>query len=196
MTNTILHLDASPRLSDSVTRDLTSKIVSRWPKAQVIRRDLAKTQVPQLTDAWIAANFTPADQRSPEQAAELALSDELINEVTQADTLVIGLPVYNFAPPAALKAWIDHVARAGVTFRYTENGPEGLIHGKRVILAMASGGTGAGSEIDFASTYMRHILGFVGMTDVTLVAADQMALDAETSLAKASGQIEELTLAA
>lgn len=196
MTNTILHLDASPRLSDSVTRDLTSKIVSRWPKAQVIRRDLAKTPVPQLTDAWIAANFTPADQRSPEQAAELALSDALINEVTQADTLVIGLPVYNFAPPAALKAWIDHVARAGVTFRYTENGPEGLIHGKRVILAMASGGTGAGSEIDFASTYMRHILGFVGMTDVTLVAADQMALDAETSLAKASGQIEELTLAA
>lgn len=196
MTNTILHLDASPRLSDSVTRDLTSKIVSRWPEAQVIRRDLAKTPVPQLTDAWIAANFTPADQRSPEQAAELALSDELINEVTQADTLVIGLPVYNFAPPAALKAWIDHVARAGVTFRYTENGPEGLIHGKRVILAMASGGTGAGSEIDFASTYMRHILGFVGMTDVTLVAADQMALDAETSLAKASGQIEELTLAA
>ncbi|NHQ73870.1 FMN-dependent NADH-azoreductase [Roseovarius gahaiensis] len=196
MTNTILHLDASPRLSDSVTRDLTSKIVSRWPEAQVIRRDLAKTPVPQLTDAWIAANFTPADQRSPEQAAELALSDALINEVTQADTLVIGLPVYNFAPPAALKAWIDHVARAGVTFRYTENGPEGLIHGKRVILAMASGGTGAGSEIDFASTYMRHILGFVGMTDVTLVAADQMALDAETSLAKASGQIEELTLAA
>ncbi|MFO7770135.1 MAG: NAD(P)H-dependent oxidoreductase [Roseovarius gahaiensis] len=196
MTNTILHLDASPRLSDSVTRDLTSKIVSRWPEAQVIRRDLAKNPVPQLTDAWIAANFTPADQRSPEQAAELALSDELINEVTQADTLVIGLPVYNFAPPAALKAWIDHVARAGVTFRYTENGPEGLIHGKRVILAMASGGTGAGSEIDFASTYMRHILGFVGMTDVTLVAADQMALDAETSLAKASGQIEELTLAA
>lgn len=196
MTNTILHLDASPRLSDSVTRDLTSKIVSRWPKAQVIRRDLAKNPVPQLTDAWIAANFTPADQRSPEQAAELALSDALINEVTQADTLVIGLPVYNFAPPAALKAWIDHVARAGVTFRYTENGPEGLIHGKRVILAMASGGTGAGSEIDFASTYMRHILGFVGMTDVTLVAADQMALDAETSLAKASGQIEELTLAA
>lgn len=196
MTNTILHLDASPRLSDSVTRDLTSKIVSRWPKAQVIRRDLAKNPVPQLTDSWIAANFTPADQRSPEQAAELALSDELINEVTQADTLVIGLPVYNFAPPAALKAWIDHVARAGVTFRYTENGPEGLIHGKRVILAMASGGTGAGSEIDFASTYMRHILGFVGMTDVTLVAADQMALDAETSLAKASGQIEELTLAA
>lgn len=196
MTNTILHLDASPRLSDSVTRDLTSKIVSRWPKAQVIRRDLAKNPVPQLTDAWIAANFTPADQRSPEQAAELALSDALINEVTQADTLVIGLPVYNFAPPAALKAWIDHVARAGVTFRYTENGPEGLIHGKRIILAMASGGTGAGSEIDFASTYMRHILGFVGMTDVTLVAADQMALDAETSLAKASGQIEELTLAA
>lgn len=196
MTRKILHLDASPRLSESVTRDLTAKIISRWPEAQVIRRDLAETPVPQLTDAWIAANFTPADQRSPEQAETLALSDKLIDEVTQADTIVIGLPVYNFAPPAALKAWVDYVARAGVTFRYTENGPEGLIHGKRVILAMASGGTAAGSEIDFASTYMRHILGFLGMTDVTLVAADQLALDADASLAKAAGQIETLQVAA
>jgi len=196
MTHTILHLDASPRLTGSVTRDLTSQIVSRWPDARIMRRDLAKTPVPQLTDDWIAANFTPKDQRSPEQAKTLALSDNLINEVTQADTIVIGLPVYNFAPPAALKAWIDHVARAGVTFRYTENGPEGLIKGKRVILAMASGGTGAGSEIDFASTYMRHILGFLGMTDVTLVAADQMALDADASLAKAEGQIKTLQVAA
>lgn len=196
MTPTILHLDASPRLNASVTRDLTSKIVGRWPDARIIRRDLAETPVPQLTDAWIAANFTPADQRSPEQTKTLALSDALIDEITQADTIVIGLPVYNFAPPAALKAWIDHVARAGVTFRYTENGPEGLIKAKRVILAMASGGTGAGSEIDFASTYMRHILGFLGMSDVTLVAADQMALDADTSLAKAAAQIEKLQVAA
>lgn len=196
MTLTILHLDASPRMNGSVTRDLTAKIISRWPDARIIRRDLAEIPVPQLTDDWISANCTPKDQRSPEQARTLALSDNMIDEVTQADTIVIGLPVYNFAPPAALKAWIDNVARAGVTFRYTENGPEGLIKGKRVILAMASGGTGAGSEVDFASTYMRHILGFLGMTDVTLVAADQMALDADASLAKAAGQIETLQVAA
>ncbi|MBU3260137.1 NAD(P)H-dependent oxidoreductase [Roseovarius sp. PS-C2] len=192
MTHTVLRLDASARLQDSVTRDLTGRITARWPEARIIHRDLAETPVPQLTETWLNANFTPADQRSPAQAETLTFSDELVNELQQADTIVIALPVYNFAPPAALKAWIDHVARVGVTFRYTENGPEGLLNGKRVILAMASGGTGAGSEIDFASTYMRHILGFIGLSDVTLVAADQLALDAESSLAKASGQIESL----
>ena len=192
MTHTVLRLDASARLQDSVTRDLTGRIIARWPEARIIHRDLAVTPVPQLTEGWLNANFTPADQRSAEQIETLALSDELVGELQQADTIVIGLPVYNFAPPSALKAWIDNVARAGVTFRYTENGPEGLLKGKRVILAMASDGTGAGSEIDFASTYMRHILGFLGLTDLTLVAADRLLLDGETSWAKASGQIESL----
>ncbi|MDW3118474.1 MAG: NAD(P)H-dependent oxidoreductase [Roseovarius pacificus] len=192
MTHTVLRLDASARLQDSVTRDLTGRIIARWPEARIIHRDLAVTPVPQLTEGWLNANFTPADQRSAEQIETLALSDELVGELQQADTIVIGLPVYNFAPPAALKAWIDNVARAGVTFRYTENGPEGLLKGKRVILAMASDGTGAGSEIDFASTYMRHILSFLGLTDLTLVAADRLLLDGETSRAKASGQIESL----
>jgi len=196
MSHTILRLDASARREGSITRDLSDRIVSRWPDATVIRRDLAETPVPQLSDDWINANTTDPAARSAAQKEMLALSDELIGELQAADTIVIGLPVYNFAPPAALKAWIDHVCRAGVTFRYSEAGPEGLLGRKRVILAMASGGTGAGSQIDFASTYMRHILGFIGLDDVTLVAADQLALDSVASLEKAAGQIEAIQNAA
>lgn len=196
MSQTILRLDASARREGSITRDLSDRIVSRWPDATVIRRDLAETPVPQLSEAWINANTTDAAARSAAQKEVLALSDALIAELQAADMIVIGLPVYNFAPPAALKAWIDQVCRAGVTFRYSEAGPEGLLGHKRVILAMASGGTGAGSQIDFASTYMSHILGFIGLDDVTLVAADQLALDSAASLEKAAGQIEALEKAA
>lgn len=196
MSQTILRIDASARGAGSVTRDLSERIVNRWPDATVIHRDLAQTPVPQLDESWVEANTTDAASRSEAQKQRLALSDELIGELQAADTIVIGLPVYNFAPPAALKAWIDQVCRAGVTFRYSEAGPEGLLKGKQVILAMASGGTGAGSEIDFASTYMRHILGFIGLDDVTLVAADQLALDSAASLEKAAGQIEALKKAA
>lgn len=195
MTHTVLRIDASARTQDSVTRDLTGRISALWTGAQVLHRDLAATPVPQLTEDWVTANFTPPANRTAAQTQALALSDSLIDELRAADTLVIGLPVYNFGVPAALKAWVDHVARAGVTFRYTETGPEGLLTGKRAILAMASGGTQAGAEIDYASTYMRHILGFIGITDVTVVAADQLALDADASLARATDQIGALQAA-
>ena len=138
----------------------------------------------------------PADQRSADEKAELALSDTLIAELRAADTIVIGLPIYNFGVPAALKAWVDLVARPGVTFRYGENGPEGLLEGKRVILAMASGGTPAGSDIDFATGFMRHVLGFIGITDVQLVSADAIARDRDGTLARAHAQIEALPKAA
>ncbi len=193
---TLLRIDSSARTQGSVTRDLTARIAKAHTGAKVIHRDLAQTPVPQITESWVTANFTPAEDRTTAQAETLAFSDELLAELEAADTIVIGLPVYNFAPPAALKAWVDNVARAGRSFRYTADGPEGLLTGKRAILAMASGGTAEGSEIDFASTYMRHILGFIGITDVTTVAADQMALDAEASLAKATKQIESLQAAA
>ncbi|MRU15009.1 FMN-dependent NADH-azoreductase [Roseovarius sp. A21] len=193
---TLLRIDSSARTQGSVTRDLTARIAKAHDGAQVIHRDLAETPVPQITENWVTANFTPADDRTDAQVEILALSDDLLAELEAADTIVIGLPVYNFAPPAALKAWVDNVARVGRSFRYTAEGPEGLLTGKRAILAMASGGTAEGSEIDFASTYMRHILGFIGITDVTVVAADQMALDADASLEKASKQIESLQAAA
>ncbi len=193
---TLLRIDSSARTQGSVTRDLTARIAKGYTGAKITHRDLAQTPVPQITESWVTANFTPPEDRTKAQAETLAFSDELLAELEASDTIVIGLPVYNFAPPAALKAWVDNVARAGRSFRYTADGPEGLLTGKRAILAMASGGTAQGSEIDFASTYMRHILGFIGITDVTVVAADQMALDAKASLARANAQIAQLTKAA
>ncbi|WP_170452966.1 FMN-dependent NADH-azoreductase [Ruegeria arenilitoris] len=191
MTKTILHIDASARRTGSATRDLSARIVQHLGAGRIIRRDLA-TPLPLLTEDWITANFTPADQRDATQRDLLALSDELVKELQQADMVVIGLPIYNFSVPAAFKAWIDLVARAGLTFSYTENGPKGLLEGKRAILAIASGGTAVGSEIDFATGYARHVLGFIGIHDVDVVAADRMALDPEATLSNAQKAVAEL----
>ena len=196
MTHTILHIDASARHTGSVSRDLSARIVANHPDARVITRDVADTPLPHVTEDWVAANFTPADSRTPAQQAVLGQSDALVAELKQADTIVIGLPVYNFSIPAALKAWIDLVARVGLTFKYTEQGPVGLLSGKRVIVALASGGTGAGSEIDHATPYLEFILGFMGITDVTVVAADRLGADAEAGMVKALDQIAELRNAA
>jgi FMN-dependent NADH-azoreductase len=190
MTRTILHLDASARTQGSTTRQLTAQIVEKFD-GRVIRRDLA-TAIPQIDETWVAANFTPADKRTDAQKTALALSHSLIAEVRAADVLVIGVPVYNFGVPAALKAWVDQIARAGVTFRYTETGPEGLLKGKRAVLAVASGGTSVGSDIDFASGYMRHVLGFIGITDVEIVAADALMVDADAALSKAGKAIDSI----
>jgi FMN-dependent NADH-azoreductase len=191
MTHTVLHIDSSARTNDSVSRDLSAKIVAKLGADSVIRRDLS-TPLPQVTENWIGANFTPADQRDPVQKDLLALSDQIVQEIKAADTIVIGLPIYNFSVPASLKAWIDLSCRAGVTFAYTENGPKGLLEGKRAIVAIASGGTQVGSDADFASGYVRHILNFIGITNVEFVAADQLMVDAETSLASANAAVEKL----
>jgi FMN-dependent NADH-azoreductase len=195
MTKTILRIDASARHEGSVTRDLTSRIVARTPDATVITRDLA-TALPQLDESWINANFTPKGDRNADQNARLAQSDELIAEIRAADTLVIGIPIYNFGVPAAFKAWVDLIARVGETFQYGETGPVGLLTGKRAVVAIASGGTELGSDIEFASNYVRHLLGFIGITEVTFVAADQLAIDADASLFSAHGAIEALSIAA
>ena len=195
----ILRIDASIKGAQSVTRALTGRIVDRLtgaaPAASVVSRDLSGG-LPFVDAAWIEAAFTPDTDRTPEQAQALALSDELIAELQAADTLVIGMPVYNFAVPAQMKAWIDQVARAGVTFRYTENGPEGLVTGKRAIVAMASDGTAEGSEMDFASGYMRHMLGFLGITDVTFVAADALLFGRDEKMQAAEARVDALPLAA
>lgn len=191
MTNTVLRIDASARRDGSETRALTQRIIDRLAPQSLIQRDLA-TAIPSLDADWLAASWTPEDQRSDAQRETLALSDSLIAELQAADTLVIGTPIYNFGIPAPLKAWIDQIARAGVTFRYTEAGPEGFMTGKRAIIAIASGGTQVGSDIDFASGYLRHILGFLGITDVQFVAADLLMIDAEASHAKANAALEAL----
>lgn len=193
---TILRIDSSVNMTSSVTRDLTDKIIATLAEPTFIHRDLAASPLPQITEAWTQARIIPASERSAAQKQVLAQSDMLIEELKSADTLVIGLPVYNFSVPAALKAWIDLVARAGETFRYTEAGPVGLLEGKRAILAVASGGTPVGSDIDFATGYMRHFLGFIGITDVTVIAADALAKDPEGTLAQAHAQIGDLALAA
>ncbi len=196
MTHTILRIDASARRDGSVSRDLADKIIARFGEdTQVTTRDLA-LGLPLIDEEWVGANFTPADDRSDAQKAKLALSDELVAEVKAADTLVIGLPIYNFGVPAALKAWVDQVARAGVTFKYSEYGPKGLLEGKRAIVAVASGGTEAGSDIDFATGYIRHVLAFIGITNVDFVTADRLMIDAEATLKSANDQVENLAVAA
>ncbi|WP_298974759.1 NAD(P)H-dependent oxidoreductase [uncultured Roseobacter sp.] len=190
MTKTILHIDASARLAGSTTRQLTSRIVEKLG-GDVIRRDLTDA-LPQINEAWVNANFTPADQRSEAQEQALALSDALVDEIKAADVIVIGAPVYNFGVPAALKAWIDLIVRAGLTFAYTENGPKGLLEGKRAVIALATGGTSVGSEIDFASGYLRHIMGFIGISDVDIIAADRVMADAEKAVTGAHAQIDAL----
>ena len=190
MTQNILHIDSSARLNGSTSRQLTAQVTEKLG-GTMVKRDLTDA-IPQISETWVNANFTPAEQRTDEQKETLALSDALVAEIKAADTLVIGVPIYNFGVPSALKAWVDQIARARVTFEYTENGPKGLMEGKRAILVVASGGTPAESEIDFATGYMRHIMGFIGITDVTVVTADQMMVDADAALAKATAQVEAL----
>ncbi len=123
--------------------------------------------------------------RSAAQKHRLAGSDALVDELIAADTLVIAVPIYNFGAPATLKAWVDQIARVGRTFQYTEPGPEGLLLGKRTYLVITSGGTKSGSEIDFATGFMQHIFGFIGITDVEIIPADQLMMDEKAGLANA-----------
>jgi len=176
-TTHVLRIDTSARKGGSVSRQLTDEIITRLTPAKVTTRDLADG-IALIDEAWVEANFTPAAERSADHKATLAGSDTLVAELQAADTLVIGLPVYNFSVPTALKAWVDQVARAGLTFRYTADGPKGLLTGKRAIIAIASGGTQLDSDIDFAGRYLRHVLGFIGITQVEFIRADAMMTDA------------------
>jgi len=174
MAHNILRIDASARTIGSITRDLNDQVLtlmSNEDAINVVLRDLT-SPLPQITEDWVGANFTPADERTDAQRNALELSDTLVSELRAADTVLIGLPIYNFGVPASLKAWIDMIARVGETFRYSENGPVGLLKDKRAIVTVSSGGTKVGSDIDFATGYLTHVLGFVGITDVKIVTAD------------------------
>ena len=192
MAHTILNILASARHEGSITRQLSNKILAKIGSDQIITRDLSKG-MPLLDAAWLGANFTPVIDRTDAQRKSLELSDSLIGEIEAADTLVIGSPVYNFSVPAALKAWIDQICRVGVTFKYSPDGPVGLLSGKRAIIVIASGGTPVGSDIDYASGYLKHIMGFIGIHDVTIIAADDLGNDAEAKLAAANVDIERLS---
>ena len=179
--NKILRVDASMRTEGSVSRQLIDQLISRLSQddeTHVTIRDLSKG-IDIIDEAWIGANFTDPADRSPEQAAALSGSDTLVNELKDADTVVIGTPIYNFHVPAALKAWIDMVARARETFRYTENGPEGLLSGKKVYVIVTSGGTVLGSEADFITNWLTFVLGFIGLNDVTFIDSSGLMMDHE-----------------
>lgn len=191
----VLHIDASMRRGGSVSRTLSDQAVGRYKAegATVTTRDLADG-IGLIDEAWIGANFTDPAERSDAQRGVLSNSEALVAEVKAADVIVIGVPIYNFGVPAALKAWIDQICRARETFRYTETGPVGLLQGKRAILVVASGGTEAESAIDFATPYMRHVLGFIGITDVEVIAADKLMADNGAKVQAASAAVDALAL--
>ena len=192
----ILRIDASARHDESVSRKLTQRIVDRIGDADVTHRDLAATPPVLVTEEMIGAYFTAPDERTEAQRAAIAPSDEVVAELQAADTIVIGMPIYNFGVPASLKAWADLAARVGVTFSYGAEGPKGLLEGKRAVIAVASGGTESDSGIDWATPWMRFFLGFIGITDVTVVTADQLNEDAHTKIERAYEHIDALSVAA
>jgi len=187
----ILKIDASARYDASLSRTLSNELATGLQSASggtLANRDLAPG-VEFVDKDWIGANTTAVDERSEEQKARLASSNALVDELEAMDTLIIGAPVYNFMVPAVLKAWIDQVCRAGRTFKYTEQGPQGLLENKRAFLIFTSGGTAIGSEIDHASPYLKHVMGFIGITDVTVIAADRIMAQADEATAAARERI-------
>ena len=191
----VLEVSTSARLTGSASRELSGNLIDalsdRHGEVQVKRRDLSQG-IPLVDDAWIEANFTPEEDRTERHRAALAISDSLVAELKDADVLVIGVPIYNFNVPASLKAWIDMVARARLTFRYTENGPEGLLQGKKAYLVVVTGGVPVGSPIDFATPYLKHVLGFIGITDVEVIAAERLNSQADEAMDSARARIAEL----
>jgi len=181
----ILRIDSSARNDGSVSRELSGLLADALAgdAGTVTVRDLATHPVPQINGDWVGANFTDPAERSAEQHAHLAGSDVLVSELKAADQIIIGMPVYNFSVPAALKAWIDQIARARETFRYTENGPVGLLENKTAWIVVASGGVPVDSDVDFATPYLRHVLGFVGITDVRVIDGSRWGFRDETDQA-------------
>lgn len=194
MTEKILRIDASMRKKGSYSRTLGHRLIAQL-KSQtssiVKERDLADG-IPFINEAWIEANFTDVAERTAEQRSVLSLSDALISELKNAGTVVIGLPIYNFNVPAAFKAWIDQVARANVTFRYGENGPEGLLEDKKAYVVISSGGTQLGSDIDYVSDYIHHVLGFIGIKDVTIIDSSGIGRDEDNVIADAHAVIDSI----
>ena len=197
----ILQIQSSARADLSHSSALAAAIVeglrASLPdpgQARVTLRDLGRSPHPEQNEAALQALFTPAAQRTPEQGARVALDDALIAELQAADVVVIGVPMYNFGVPAALKNWIDAIARAGVTFRYTASGPEGLLKGKKVYLALTRGGLYRNTPADTQVPYLRTVFAFLGMTDLRFVYAEGLAMGPEAeqqALAAARLQIGE-----
>jgi FMN-dependent NADH-azoreductase len=201
----VLVIDSAATGAQSVSHKLTDGLVAELqaahPGATIVRRDIGAEPIPHLTAETVSAIRT-GEATSPAGAEALDLSDRLVQELREADLIVLGAPMYNFGIPSTLKAWFDHVLRARVTFRYTESGPEGLMSGKRAIVVESRAGLyseGPLAAMDSQEPHLRTLLGFMGVTDVTFVRAEKLAFGpeaAEASLADASEQLHELALAA
>jgi FMN-dependent NADH-azoreductase len=197
---TLLQINASINDDNGQSSQLANQFVSafrtRNPEAKLVVRNVAAAEpVPHLDAERFGAFITQADVRSAAQHAVVAYSDTLINELERADVIVLGLPMYNFGVPSQLKAYFDHIARAGVTFKYTDKGPVGLLTGKKVYVFAARGGVYAGTPMDTQTSYVRDFLRFIGMTDVEFTYAEGLAISPQskaTGLAKAAAEIARL----
>lgn len=194
----ILQVNSSVRGTASASTRLANGVVARLrasaPSARLVVRDA--TAQPILDEAALGALFTPAEARSPEQAARAAIDEATIAEVQAADVIVLGVPMYNFGVPVQLKAWIDAIAKAGVTFRYTANGPEGLLKGKKVYVALARGGLYRDTPADSQVPYLKSVLSFLGLTDIHFIHAEGLAMGEEVAakaIADADAEIAALT---
>jgi FMN-dependent NADH-azoreductase len=190
----ILRIDASASASTSNSKKLGDELIARleevYINTTVQQRDLNR-DLYFIDESWVGANFTPDDQRSENQKQQLIFSDRLIDEIKQADHIVLTTPMYNFGIPSSLKAWIDLICRAGVTFRYTADGPVGLVGNKQVDIIITTGGVPLQSPLDFVSGYLKQVFRFIGIDNVNIIAADQMNVDADNSYQNALAQIEQ-----
>lgn len=195
----ILHIVSSingeASFSSQLSKAIITKIAATYPNSKVVTRDLSKEPSPFLETLHYGAFFTPAEQHNEDQKEAIKHSDEAVKELKETDIVIIGVPLYNFGIPATLKAWIDHIARAGQTFSYADGTPKGLLVGKKVYLAIASGGIyseGPMKSFDFTETYLRAVLGFMGLTDITTFRIEGTFVPAtkDTAVAKALGIID------
>jgi FMN-dependent NADH-azoreductase len=202
MSHTILHIDSSPLGDKSVSRKLTAKLLSelkaKHPDTKIISRDFGAHPLPHLNALTIGAFFTPPDQRNQALAEAVKLSDQAVDELIAADIIVIGAPMWNFGIPSSLKAWIDHVVRAGRTFTYGAAGVESLLPtGKKVIIASSRGGVyseGPMRAMDHQETYLSAVLGFIGLKDISFIRAEGVAMGEEAvkgALQKADSQLAD-----
>jgi FMN-dependent NADH-azoreductase len=192
----LLRVDASLNRESSVSRALADKVQAKlesFGPLNITTRDVADGL--RIDSAWREAMLTPPEERTEQDKEVLAFSDALVAELQAADVLLISTPIYNFNVTSDLKGWVDHICRAGMTFKYTEHGPRGLLEGKKAIIVLASNGTGVHSDIDFAGRYLKQIMTFLNITDVSFVYSDQMKkFDPAEKMAAAEKQIELLSL--
>ena len=197
---TLLQINTSLNTASGHSTRLADEFVDSWrashPGAKIIKRDLASEPVPHLTGERFGAFLSKPEARTAEEQAVVAYSDALIDELKRADVIVLAAPMYNFAVPSTLKAYFDHIARAGVTFKYTASGSVGLLGGKKVYVIATRGGKYAGTPADTQTSYVRQFLGFIGLGDVEFVYAEGLAIDEATrnaAIAEARSVIAGLT---